>query len=130
MLITAFSGCQTLGLGERSKIDLQLANYTERDQRLKLSLIPEGGDGSDEPAIDSKEYTAPAPESPSDAAGGIRKNNIATERRYLVHVEPRNGRFEAFHTHYNPAATTDDEIFIRIYRDEKTENLFVDFRGI
>ena len=130
MVMTALAGCQTLAFGERTQIDLQLANYTDREQRLKLSLLPEDGDGSDKPTVDSKEYTVPAPESPSDAAGGIRKNDIAPERRYLVRVELRNGRFETFHTHYHPNGSTDEEIFIRIYRDETTENLFVDFRGV
>lgn len=130
MAITAFAGCQALDSEEQSQLDLELANYTNQDQRLKLSLLPEDGNGSEEPVLDGKVYTVPAPESDNDTAGTLRETDIAPERRYLVRVQLRNGRLKRFHTHYHPSGSTDEEIFIGIRRDDTSESLFVDFRSV
>ena len=56
--------------------------------------------------------------------------DVVPERRYLVRVLLKNGRFETFHAHYYPAESTTKAIEFGIYRDETTANLFVDFRGL
>jgi hypothetical protein len=129
-VMTAFAGCQTLSSGEQSQLDLALANYTTQEQQLRITILPEGGNGSEEPVMDDREYTVPAPESDSDAAGTVRESDIAPESRYLVRVQLRNGRFERFHTHYRPSVSSDEEIFIGIRRDDSSEYLFVDFRSV
>lgn len=75
----------------------------------------------------NKEYRVPAPEDGS-SAGTIRGTDIAPERKYLVRVLLKNGRFERFHAHYYPDESETGIIDISIYRDEATKNLFVDFR--
>ena len=128
--MTALAGCQTLDSGGRPQIDLELSNYTARAQRVKVSLLPEGGNGPAEPVLDNREYTVPASESDDDAAGAVRVTDVASERRYLVRVQLRRGRLTRFHAHYRPAASSDSVISIGIRRDEASDDLFVDVRSV
>ncbi|WP_157746024.1 hypothetical protein [Halorubrum trapanicum] len=128
--IGAIAGCQSVNLGDPREIDLTLRNYTDKEQPLRLELLREDKTELGEASVLDTEYTVPAPGEGDDSAGTIRETDVVPERRYIVRVLLKNGRHEQFHSHYYPDGSTDDEIDISIYRDETTENLFVDFRAI
>lgn len=127
--IGAIAGCQRFDPGSSPEIGLRLDNYTDTEQHLKLELRREDRDESGGGAVLATEYAVPAPEG-DDSAGTVRERNLVPERRYLVRVSLKNGRFERFHAHYYPDESTSREIDIGIYRDETTQNLFVDFRSL
>lgn len=129
-VLAVLSGCQRIGLGQRSQIDLTLRNYTDQPQPLKLELLREDKKTHSEAAVFNREYTVPAPETADESAGTIRNPDIVPERQYLVRVLLKNRRFERFHAHYYPAESTTEAIEFGIYRDETTAELFVDFRGL
>ncbi|WP_049906365.1 hypothetical protein [Halorubrum tebenquichense] len=128
--ITALSGCQGLGQGQRPRIDLEIRNYTDEPQPLKLELLREDEPTRSEALVLDREYTVPASDGSDDSAGTTRTSDVVPERRYLVRVLLKNGRFETFHAHYYPAESNTKAIDFGIYRDETTENPFVDFRGL
>jgi len=127
--IGAIAGCQGVNLGESPQIGLILRNYTDKEQPLRLKLLHEDKSELDEASVLKTNYTVPAP-GEGDSAGTIRETDVVPERRYIIRVLLKNGRFERFHSHYYPDGSTNDDIVIRIYRDETTENLFVDFRSV
>jgi hypothetical protein len=127
--MAALSGCQRLGQQARPRIDLVLRNYTDSAQPLRLSLLREDGSRRQEALVLTEDYTVPAPGN-DGPAGTVRETDAVPERTYLVRVLLKNGRFERFHAHYRPGGSTAGGIEIRVYRDETTSNLFVDFRSI
>ena len=128
--LAALSGCQGLSQGQRPQIDLETRNYTDEPQPLKLELLRQDKPTRSDALVLNKDYTVPAPDDSDTPAGTTRMSDIAPERRYLVRVLLKNGRFETFHAHYYPAESTTKAIEFGIYRDETTANLFVDFRGL
>ena len=128
--LTALSGCQSLGQGQRPQIDLEIRNYTDEPQPLKLELLREDEPTRSEALELYRDYTVPAPEDSETPAGTVRRQDVAPERQYLVRVLLKNGRFERRHAHYYPDGSTTEPIEFRIYRDETTANLFLDFRGL
>jgi hypothetical protein len=128
--IGAIAGCQSVNLGESRKIGLTLRNYTDKEQPLQIELLREDKNEMSEASVLDTEYTVPAPGGSNESAGTIRETDLVPERRYIVRVLLKNGRNEQFHSHYYPDGSTGDEIDISIYRDETTQNLFVDFRAL
>lgn len=128
--ITAVAGCQKLAFEDQSQIDLAIANYTERIQPLKLTLLRGDESGAEDPVELDKEYTVPAPESDSESAGSIFKTDVAPKRPYLVRVQLKYGGLERSHAHYYPSESPEDRIGLMIRRDEKTDELFVDYRSL
>lgn len=128
--ITAFAGCQTLTSEDQSQIDLAIANYTDQIQPLKLKLLRVDESGAEDPVVLNKEYTVPAPESDSETVGKIIKTDVAPKRQYLVRVQLKYGRLQRSHGHYYPSESPEDRISLMIRRDEKTDELFVDYRSL
>lgn len=130
LAITTLSGCQRLASGEQSHIDLDIANYTDRAQPLKLTLLREDETGSDDPVVLDKQYTVPPPANDSKSAGTIRKSDVAPKKRYLVRVLLKYGGFERSHAHYYPSESPENRIDLMIRRDDTTDDLFVDYRSL
>jgi hypothetical protein len=127
--VAALSGCQRLGRQDRPRIGLVVRNYTDSAQPLGLSFLREDRDSHQNALVFREDYTVPAPGS-DRPAGTIRRTDVVPERRYLVRVLLKNGRFERFHAHYRPDESTAEPLEIRIYRDETTADLYVDFRSL
>lgn len=126
--ITPLGGCQALIHEERPRLDIKVGNYTERAQPVKLTLLRENENDSEGPVVLSREYTVPAPETSSESAGTIHKIDVVPRRRYLVRVQLKYGGFERSHANFYPSHSDEDVIDIRIRRDERTGDLFIDYR--
>lgn len=128
--IGTIAGCQSLGIGQSSKIGLTLRNYTDTEQPLRLELLREDKTEAAAATVLDTEYNVPAPRGDNGSAGTIRETDVVPSRRYLVQVLLKNGRYDRFHAHYYPNSSTGRGIDISIYRDETTRNLFVDFGAL
>lgn len=125
---TAFSGCQTLVSDQQPRLDLSVSNYTDRDQPFNLTLLRESDSGSGDPVALDSSYMVPAPDADGETAGTLREPDLVPRRRYLVRVQLKYGGFDRMHAHFYPDESSEDVIDFRIRRDDKTEELFVDFR--
>lgn len=128
--VVSLSGCADLFSSTGPKIDLVLANYTDETQPMKVEILRTDRDDQGDALVFAREFEPPPP--PEDeSAGVVRESDVVQRRRYLVRVLPKFGRGQWHHHHFYPGGdTTDpdsDEIFVALYRDEETENLYFRF---
>lgn len=124
------AGCQGVLPGDRPRMDVAFANYTDTVQPLNLEVLREDRSEYHDALVLDRTFEVPPPEG-EESAGTLRQADAVPRRKYLFRVLLRNGRFESFQYQYYPGETMSDpesaEIIIRIYRDEGTGNLYVRF---
>lgn len=126
-LAVLVSGCQTVLNVGRSPIDLQFYNYTDRTQPLKLELLRTGNRTHGAAAVVDREFEVPPP-SGDEPTGTVRKPDIAERRAYVVRVLLKYGDGTWAHHHFYPDDSSHNQVDIRIYPREQTDDLYVRFR--
>lgn len=124
--LVPLAGCLDGVLTNRSNVDLNLFNYTDEEQPLKIELLPDGSDANGGSLEFEREFNLPPPPE-GDSAGVVREADIAPQRRYVVRVLLKFGRGEWDHHHHYPRPTGPSDIDIRVYRDEETGALYTRF---
>ncbi|MEF8757668.1 MAG: hypothetical protein V5A33_05490 [Halobacteriales archaeon] len=129
-VVASLSGCTDVFSTSSPTVDLNLANYTAETQPLKLELLRTDRDDHGDANVFAREFELPPP--PADEpAGVVREPDVVQRRRYLVRVLPKFGRGQWHHHHFYPGEDGTDpdseEIFVALYRDDETENLYVRF---
>lgn len=104
-------------------------NYTGEDRRLKLELLRHDEEEYRDALAFHDEVEIPAED--GDSAGVLRNADAVARRRYLVRVLLWGGRGQRHESHFYPGESTTDpeleKLFIRVYRDDDTDELYVRF---
>lgn len=128
--VASLAGCADVFSASTPMVDLDLANYTAETQPLKLELLRTDRDDHGGALAFAREFELPPP-SEDESAGVVREPDVVQRRRYLVRVLPKFGRGQWHHHHFYPGEDATDpdseEIFVALYRDEETENLYFRF---
>ena len=128
--VASLAGCADVFSTGTPTVDLVLANYTAETQPLKLELLRTDRDDHADALAFARRFELP-PSPQDEPAGVVREPDAVQRRRYLVRVLPKFGRGQWHHHHFYPGEDATDpdseEVFVALYRDAETENLYVRF---
>lgn len=124
------AGCQTPLGSETSRIDLELRNYTDEAQSVRIRVLRTDREEHNDAEVFAREFEVPAPEA-GESAGTLVERDIIERRPYILRVQPKFGNGQWYHHHYYPreSGTHEDggSFDIRLYRDEESGDIYPRF---
>lgn len=129
-IIGGLSGCSGFFDGSNHTLTLQLANYTDRQNRVAIELIDPDEDDYTDARESRHEVTVPAALE-GETAGTAQETTAVPRQHYIVRTLLQYGNWKTDHYHFFPGEGTTDQdesfINIRIYKHDETGIYYVRF---
>lgn len=123
------AGCQAPLRAHSPQFDLELANYTDQEQPLRIRVLRADSEEYNEAEVFAREFEVPPPEA-GESAGTLVERDIVERRPYILRVQPKFGNGQWYHHHYFPRESTTDDagsFDIRLYREEESGDVYPRF---
>lgn len=125
------SGCSVLSGSQDHEITLRFANYTGRENTVRLRLIDPDADDYGDALASAHEVTVPVA-AEGETAGTVLESTTVPRQRYVVRTLLKYGNRKRDHYHFVPGENSTDrsesKITVGIYEDGATGDYYVTFR--